>query len=50
MTLKKGHPCGSRRLGRYLRVGADFKTEDVIGCGHQIMVPRKWWEKNNEKI
>ena len=40
VTLKKVHPCGSRDW-EILRVGADFRLK-CTGCGHQIMVPRKW--------
>ena len=46
VTLKKGHPCGSRDW-EILRVGADFRLK-CTGCGHQIMVPRKWWKKNQK--
>ena len=42
VTLKKGHPCGSS-------VGADFRLK-CIGCGHQIMVPRKMVEKNTKNL
>ena len=44
VTLKKGHPCGSKEW-EILRVGADFRLK-CMGCGHQIMVPRKMVEKN----
>ena len=44
VTLKKGHPCGSRDW-EILRVGADFRLK-CEGCGHQIMVSRKLVEKN----
>ena len=36
VTLKKGHPCGSKEW-EILRVGADFRLK-CMGCGHQIMV------------
>ena len=39
VTLKKGHPCGSKEW-EILRVGADFRLK-CMGCGHQIMVDRK---------
>ena len=39
VTLKKGHPCGSKEW-EILRVGADFRLK-CMGCGHMIMVPRK---------
>ena len=32
-----------------LRVGADFRLK-CLGCGHQIMVPRKLVEKNVREI
>ena len=48
VTLKKGHPCGSRDW-EILRVGADFRLK-CIGCGHQIMVPRKMVEKNKKNL
>ena len=44
VTLKKGHPCGSKEW-EILRVGADFRLK-CMGCGHMIMVPRKMVEKN----
>ena len=25
VTLKKAHPCGSKEIGKILRVGADFR-------------------------
>ena len=48
VTLKKGHPCGSKEW-EILRVGADFRLK-CMGCGHQIMVPRKMVEKNTKKL
>ena len=44
VTLKKGHPCGSKEW-EILRVGADFRLK-CKGCGHQIMIPRKQVERN----
>ena len=44
VKLKKQHPCGSFEW-EVLRVGADFRLK-CIGCGHQIMLPRKNVEKN----
>ena len=32
-----------------LRVGADFRLK-CMGCGHQIMVPRKMVEKNTKNL
>ena len=46
VTLKKKHPCGSFAW-EILRVGADFKLR-CLGCGHQIMVPRRLVEKNTK--
>ncbi len=48
VTLKKPHPCGSREW-EILRVGADFRLK-CMGCGHQIMIPRKQVEKNIRKL
>lgn len=47
VKLKKQHPCGSREW-EVLRVGADFRLK-CLGCGHQIMVPRKLVEKMSGK-
>ncbi|MBR4668525.1 MAG: DUF951 domain-containing protein [Butyrivibrio sp.] len=44
IKLKKQHPCGSCEW-EVLRVGADFRLK-CMGCGHQIMTPRKNVEKN----
>ena len=41
---KRKHPCGSYEW-EILRVGAEFRLK-CVGCGHQIMVPRKTVEKN----
>lgn len=46
--MKKPHPCGSQEW-EILRVGADFRLK-CMGCGHQIMVPRKLVEKNTRQI
>ena len=48
VTLKKAHPCGSKEW-EILRVGADFRLK-CMGCGHQIMVPRKMVEKNTKNL
>ena len=48
VELKKQHPCGSREW-EVLRIGADFRLK-CMGCGHQIMVPRKLVEKNVREI
>ena len=44
IRMKKKHPCGSDEW-EVLRVGADFRLK-CVGCGHQIMTPRKNVEKN----
>ena len=43
VKLKKPHPCGSSEW-EIMRVGADFRLK-CMGCGHQVMVPRKLVEK-----
>ena len=48
IRMKKPHPCGSAEW-EILRVGADFRLK-CIGCGHQVMVPRKLVEKNTKEI
>ena len=48
IRLKKKHPCGSMDW-EVLRTGADFRLK-CLGCGHQIMVPRKLVEKNVRQI
>ena len=48
VRLKKNHPCGSREW-EVLRVGADFRLK-CMGCGHQIMVPRRLVEKSVREI
>jgi hypothetical protein len=48
VKLKKEHPCGSREW-EVLRVGMDFRLR-CMGCGHQIMIPRKQVEKNTRGI
>ena len=48
VTLKKEHPCGSRDW-EILRTGADFRLK-CIGCGRQVMVPRKMVEKNTKNL
>ena len=48
VRLRKKHPCGSEEW-EILRVGADFRLK-CLGCGHQIMVPRKMVEKNTRGL
>ena len=44
IKMKKQHPCGSNEW-EVLRIGIDFRLK-CLGCGHQIMIPRKQAEKN----
>lgn len=39
VETKKPHPCGSR-IWEVLRVGMDIKLR-CLGCGHEIMLPRR---------
>ena len=48
VKLKKPHPCGSSEW-KIMRVGADFRLK-CMGCGHQVMVPRKLVEKNDRGL
>ena len=48
ITLKKPHPCGSKDW-EILRVGADFRLK-CLGCGHQVMMPRRRVEKNDRGL
>lgn len=48
LKLKKQHPCGSAEW-EVLRIGADFRLK-CMGCGHQIMIPRRQAEKNVKNI
>jgi len=48
VKLKKQHPCGSYEW-EVLRTGADFRLK-CLGCGHQIMIPRKTVEKSVKGI
>lgn len=48
LELKKEHPCGSRRW-EVLRVGMDIKIK-CLGCGHEIMQPRRNIEKMIKRI
>ena len=54
IKMKKPHPCGSQeweilRVGT-LRCPSSFIRLKCMGCGHQIMVPRKLVEKNTRQI
>ena len=48
VKLKKQHPCGSQEW-EILRVGADFRLK-CMGCGHQVMMPRRQVEKNTREL
>ena len=48
IKMKKKHPCGSDQW-EIMRVGADFRLK-CMGCGHQIMIPRRQAEKNIKEI
>ena len=48
LTMKKEHPCGSRRW-LVLRIGMDFRLR-CTGCGHEVMGPRSKFEKNVRDI
>ena len=48
LQLKKQHPCGSKEW-EVLRVGADFRLK-CMGCGHQVMIPRRQVEKNVKNV
>lgn len=48
IRMKKQHPCGSFEW-EILRVGADFRLK-CVGCGHQIMIPRRNVEKNTREV
>ncbi|WP_331619467.1 DUF951 domain-containing protein [Vallitalea guaymasensis] len=48
LHLKKQHPCGSHEW-EVLRTGIDFRIK-CLGCGHQVMIPRKKLEKNIKNI
>ncbi len=48
LELKKDHPRGSRRW-QVLRVGMDIKLR-CLGCGHEVMQPRRKVEKMIKRI
>ena len=48
VKLKKEHPCGNFEW-EVLRIGIDFRLK-CLGCGHQIMLPRKQVEKSIKNI
>ena len=48
LEMKKPHPCGSKEW-LVLRIGMDIKLR-CLGCGHEIMAPRRKVEKSIRKI
>ena len=48
VTLKKIHPCGSYDW-KVIRTGMDIRLS-CLGCGRQIMLPRKQAEKSIKKL
>ena len=48
LELKRTHPCGSKEW-EVLRVGMDIKLR-CLGCGPEIMVPRRKAEKAIRRV
>ena len=48
VELKKTHPCGSKQW-ELTRVGMDIKLR-CLGCGHEVMQPRRKIEKMIRRI
>lgn len=48
VEMKKPHPCGNKNF-LILRVGMDFKLKCET-CDHEIMAPRRKFEKNIKRI
>lgn len=48
VKLKKQHPCGTSEW-EILRIGIDFRLK-CLGCGHQVMLPRKQVEKSVRQV
>lgn len=48
VELKRVHPCGSKTW-EVLRVGMDIKLK-CLGCGHEIMEPRRKAEKAIRRV
>lgn len=48
VELKKEHPCGSHRW-EILRVGMDIRLR-CVGCGHEVLIPRRKAEKSIRRI
>ena len=50
VELKKTHPCGSKQWEiTRVRIGMDIKLR-CLGCGHEIMAPRRKVEKSIRRI
>ena len=48
LLMKKAHPCGEKRW-KVLRTGMDFRLR-CLGCGHEVMQPRRKVEKMIKRI
>lgn len=48
LIMKKQHPCGEKQF-LVKRIGMDIKIK-CMGCGREVMLPRKKVEKNIKKI
>lgn len=48
LELKKEHPCGSK-CWQVLRAGMDIKLK-CLGCGHEVMQPRRKIEKMIRRV
>ena len=48
LNMKKPHPCGSFQW-TVLRTGIDFRIK-CVGCGHEVMRPRKTIEKSIKTV
>ena len=48
LKMKKAHPCGSQDW-LVLRVGMDIKLK-CLGCGHEVMQPRRKIEKMIRRV
>ena len=48
VQMRKTHPCGSKEW-LVLRIGMDIKLR-CLGCGHEIMAPRRKVEKSIRRI
>ena len=48
VRMKKPHPCGANEW-LIVRTGMDFRLK-CLGCGHEIMAPRRKVEKSIRKV